>query len=389
MQKRVLIADDNGIARRAICRLIASGGFSVCGEAEDGRKAIEQARKLQPDLIVLDFSMPVMNGLQAAKVLKQITPEVPIILYTAHASGILEKEALAAGITSVVSKDQETSDLVTEAGALLGLQRKGTKAFAPRVQASFSQAKPEAAPNDKEHNWAMSSPRMSYHEGDHVCTLFLSPEEQLVAAVEYIREGLARNERSLYVCCDRGPNEFRAALRQAQIAVDAEEARGALILLTKHEGHLQGGTFDPDRMIAMLQKALKDALKAGYTGLRAGGDMSWLLDEAPGSEKLAEYEARLNHFYENNQAIGLCMYNVQRMPPSILDHCLATHKFVRMEGPILLSNPFYEIPEEAVSRAAKPAEVAQKLRHLHSLRPSKSSRLEARHRPSAEAPPTK
>jgi CheY-like chemotaxis protein len=146
MQKRVLIADDNGIARRAICRLIASGGFSVCGEAEDGRKAIEQARELRPDLIVLDFSMPVMNGLQAARVLKKITPDVPIILYTAHASGVLEKEALAAGITSIVSKDQETSDLVTEAGALLGIPRKVTEAFAHRPRAPFSAARPEAAP---------------------------------------------------------------------------------------------------------------------------------------------------------------------------------------------------------------------------------------------------
>jgi hypothetical protein len=54
-----------------------------------------------------------------------------------------------------------------------------------------------------------------------------------------------------------------------------------------------------------------------------------------------------------------------------------------MEGPILLSNPFYELPEDAVSRAAKPADVAQKLRHLHSLRLSKPSRLQARHRPSS------
>jgi hypothetical protein len=292
----------------------------------------------------------------------------------------LEKEALAAGITSVVSKDQETSDLVTEAGALLCFQRKGTEAFARPAQAPFSDAKPEPAP--KEVNFAMSSPRMSYLEGDHVCTLFLSPEEQLVAAVEYIREGLAQGERCLYVCCDRGQDELRAALRHAGIAVDAEQARGALILLTKHEGHLQGGTFDPDRMIALLQRALKDALKAGYAGLRAGGDMSWLLDEAPGSEKLAEYEARLNHFFESNRAIGLCMYNVQRMPPAILDHCLATHKFVRMEGPILLSNPFYELPEDAVSRAAKPDDVVQKLRHLHSLRPSKAHGTHGRHRPS-------
>lgn len=137
MLRRVLIADDSGIARRAICRLMASGGFSVCGQAEDGREAIEQARKLRPDLIVLDFSMPIMNGIQAAKVLKQITPDVPIILYTAHASNVLEREALAAGITSIVSKDQETSDLCYRSRRAPRRPAEGNKSFCPARASVF------------------------------------------------------------------------------------------------------------------------------------------------------------------------------------------------------------------------------------------------------------
>lgn len=214
----------------------------------------------------------------------------------------------------------------------------------------------------------IGAPRLSYREGDHVCTLFSSPEEQLQAATEYIRGGLKRRERCLWVSCERPVADFRAALNEAGINVKAEEARGALLILCKEEGHLKGGSFDPDRMIAMLHQAVKDALDAGFTGLCAGGDMSWLLEEAPGSERLVEYEARLNHFYKTNHALGLCMYNVRTMPAALLDHCMATHPTVRMEDSILLENPFYELPETAASRIARPQDIDHKIREIHAAR---------------------
>ena len=137
--------------------------------------------------------------------------------------------------------------------------------------------------------------------------LYSTRDEQLAAAIEYIRGGLDRGERCLYVVGEHTPDEFRTGLRAAGIDVDAEEARGALILLTKHEGHLKGGYFEPDKMITMLHAAVKDALDNGFAGLCAAGDMSWLLDEADGSHRIAEYEARLNEFYPSSCALGLCL----------------------------------------------------------------------------------
>lgn len=210
----------------------------------------------------------------------------------------------------------------------------------------------------------IGSPRLAYQQGDHVCTLFASHEEQLVAATEYIRAGLARGERCLYVCCEHELSDFRAALESRGIDVATEEARGALLLVTKEEGHLKGGTFDPEKMIAMLDDAVKDTLDAGFTGLCAAGDMTWLLDEAPGSERLAEYEARLNRFYESHRALGLCLYNMKRLSPERLDHCLATHQFIRIDGPLLLSNPFYELPDIAMSRTAQPEGVYARIEQV-------------------------
>jgi hypothetical protein len=192
----------------------------------------------------------------------------------------------------------------------------------------------------------MRSSRHVYQQGDHVCTLFSSPEEQVNAAVDYIRGGLARGERCLYVCGEHTPEAFRARVRAAGIDTAVEEKRGALLL---REGHLKGGSFKASRMIEMLSGAVADALKAGFAGLCAAGDMTWLLDEAPGSHEVVEYEALLNHFYASNRALGLCQYNRNRLSPKLLDTCLATHRHIRVEGPMILENPFYELPEDAMT----------------------------------------
>ena len=212
------------------------------------------------------------------------------------------------------------------------------------------------------------TPRVVYQHGDHACTLYNSEEERLSAAIQFIRDGLAWHERCVYVCCDQETDGFRAALQSAGIDVAAEEARGAVVLLTKSDAHLNGGSFDPAGVIAILNAAVQGALNSGFAGLRAAGDMSWLLDEAPGSERLAEYEALLNQFCSNNRVIVLCQYNRRALPAGTLDHCLATHPWVRMDGPILLSNPFYEPLETAIGRIAAPGDVERKLGHLESAR---------------------
>ena len=73
MPKSVLVVDDNAFIRQVLCRVLAlEAGFDVCGEAENGQDAIEKAQALHPDLIVMDLSMPVMNGIDAARALKDV-----------------------------------------------------------------------------------------------------------------------------------------------------------------------------------------------------------------------------------------------------------------------------------------------------------------------------
>jgi CheY-like chemotaxis protein len=118
MTKRVLLVDDNQTIRKLLRQVFDSAGY-VCVEAENGATAVEQASVVHPDLILLDLSMPIMNGLQAAPLLRQRLPSTPIILFTLYAGSVLEKEAQAAGVTLVMSKDQSPSKLLSEAEALL------------------------------------------------------------------------------------------------------------------------------------------------------------------------------------------------------------------------------------------------------------------------------
>jgi CheY-like chemotaxis protein len=118
MSRSVLLVDDNQSIRQALRRIFEAVGF-VCSESENGEQAVADAERLKPDIIVLDYSMPVMNGLEAAPRLKKILPKTPIIMFTMFANEVFAAEAHAAGVTEVFSKDEAVTRLVPKAESLL------------------------------------------------------------------------------------------------------------------------------------------------------------------------------------------------------------------------------------------------------------------------------
>ena len=115
-----MLVDDNAAIRRALHYVFdVSSEWTVCGEAESGREGIEKAKTLRPDLIVLDVSMREMNGIEAARVIHDIMPQVPMILCSLHTDELLRSEARSAGVQAVVSKTQNMQILVSTARELL------------------------------------------------------------------------------------------------------------------------------------------------------------------------------------------------------------------------------------------------------------------------------
>ena len=104
---RILIVDDLEPMRKLIRNYLhEETGFLVCGEATDGLDAIDKAQKLKPDLIILDASMPRMNGIEAAPKLKKILPQTPIILFTSHERMMHGFDAREIGVDAVMTKDR-------------------------------------------------------------------------------------------------------------------------------------------------------------------------------------------------------------------------------------------------------------------------------------------
>ena len=101
----ILIVDDSAVMRRALRSMIEQNdSLSVCGEAENGKTGVERVKQLHPDAVILDWQMPVMNGLEAARQIAEIAPNTMLLMYTMYCYEQLVKEAQAAGIQKVFSK---------------------------------------------------------------------------------------------------------------------------------------------------------------------------------------------------------------------------------------------------------------------------------------------
>jgi DNA-binding NarL/FixJ family response regulator len=122
MRKSVLLVDDNAFIRHALRRSFTSqADFEVCGEAQNGLEAIERAQELHPDLIIMDLSMPVMNGLDAARALKKLMPTMPVIMFSQYCDVFSDREARSAGVSAFVSKSDHLSVLIDKVRRLCGL----------------------------------------------------------------------------------------------------------------------------------------------------------------------------------------------------------------------------------------------------------------------------
>jgi len=130
MPLRILLADDHEIVRRGLCALLrAQPDWDVCGEASNGREAVEKAMQLQPEVVILDVGMPSLNGLEATRQILKANQQVKILILTLHDSDQVVQEVLNAGARGFILKSDAARDLVAAVDAL----RRGKIYFTPKV----------------------------------------------------------------------------------------------------------------------------------------------------------------------------------------------------------------------------------------------------------------
>lgn len=134
---QILLADDHAILRRGLRGLLEThDGWQVCGEAGNGREAVEMAVDIKPDVVVLDMSMPELNGLEAATQIRAALPETEILIFTMHESEELIREALSAGVRAVVVKSDVEGHLIAAVESIL----QHSAYFSPRVSETLRNA---------------------------------------------------------------------------------------------------------------------------------------------------------------------------------------------------------------------------------------------------------
>jgi len=117
---RIVVADDQAVVRkRVVATLMSRGDLEVCAEASNGKEAVEKARELNPDLVILDITMPELNGLDAARQIRSFAPNLPILILSVHKSKQVVEEAKKIGVRGYVTKGDTIQKLLLAVDTVL------------------------------------------------------------------------------------------------------------------------------------------------------------------------------------------------------------------------------------------------------------------------------
>lgn len=166
----------------------------------------------------------------------------------------------------------------------------------------------------------------AFRKGDHICFFYKNLEEQMSTAVPFVQVGLVRGERCLCVLPNDKMQILLSQLEYFGINVPKETTRGALITCTPEEAYLKGGAFDRDQMAKLLDDAMRESLKLGFTGFRGTGDLTWSVQDSNWCGQIVEYEKSLDKYYPGKPTLGICMYDANQFEEDQLNRVMDAHR---------------------------------------------------------------
>jgi signal transduction histidine kinase len=221
--------------------------------------------------------------------------------------------------------------------------------------------------------------------GDHLCCIYETEEEHRAVLTPFLRRGLERGEKVVYIVDARTAEAILGYLRDPSTnrrgkpvacpepsrrepsgqALDVESylASGQLTILTRDDAYMRQGVFDPEGMIALLKAETEQALAEGYPALRVTGEMTWALRGLPGSERLIEYETKMNEFFPGSRCLAICQYDRRRFAPEVLLDVLRTHP-TAIVGTEMYDNFYYMPPDEIMGGNLPAAELRRWVQNL-------------------------
>lgn len=180
--------------------------------------------------------------------------------------------------------------------------------------------------------------------GTHLCSIYKNKEEQFFAIMAYIKDGLLKGDKLVGILTDDTKDMLIRALSQLKVDVERCREWGQFIFINDKEFYLDGGRFEPERIMGRVTQSQDEATLEGYKGLRGIAEMDCFLSKAPGTEQLIEYESNVNYLFPQSRLISICHYNENLFDDDTLLGVLYTHPRVILYGK-LYDNPYYIRPE--------------------------------------------
>ncbi|QJD29941.1 MEDS domain-containing protein [Methylococcus geothermalis] len=182
--------------------------------------------------------------------------------------------------------------------------------------------------------------------GTHMCYLYNDEQERLEIMSEFVRSGLEAGEKVGYFVEEMSPQGLRDYFAGLGI-VPAEETQ--LDVEPSVAVYCPDGSFSPERMLDRLRAAYDEGMGEGFDGVRLTGEMHWALRGLPGSERLAEYESRINLLVVDCPLTVICQYDANRFDGATLFKVLNAHPMMIVHGQVV-HNPYYLPPEQYFAR---------------------------------------
>nr|WP_240147569.1 MEDS domain-containing protein [Halorussus sp. JP-T4] len=183
-----------------------------------------------------------------------------------------------------------------------------------------------------------------HHCNDHFAQIYETDDERFAAAVPFVRHGLERDERVMYVLDESSEPAVRTVLRDAGIDVDAALDSGALSFDTVQDTYLREGSFDPDEMVEFYAETVAAATEE-YEALRIVAETTWLQDDACTVEQFMEYEAKVNELFADEECLAICQFDRTGFPPEVIRDVVETHPHLIYDG-AACHNFYYTPPAE-------------------------------------------
>lgn len=197
--------------------------------------------------------------------------------------------------------------------------------------------------SDLKKEMDMDFTKTQFPEGIHVCLIYDRDDDRQKIVSEYMAAGLKQGEQIRYLNDTTAPETVRSWLLNMGVEIPEEDP--ALKIFSAESAYCMNGQFNPRELIPTLPPRYELARKAGYTGQRSCGEMTWALKGIPGSDRLLEYEALLNTIVANFPHSGMCQYDARRFDGATLFKVLKLHPWMIVRGKIV-QNPYYMLPQE-------------------------------------------